>query len=205
MNVTLEPKLAKWLSVDEAVFYCQQNDLSRTKKTIRQWCRQEHVEAMKQMTPHGEKWMLDRASLELKVEVELEFSAIRQSADHVRPHDEPVQTSANQSEPVRTGSNLYEPDDIADHLKEINSLKEKLQSLQIDKGVRDKFIHWLQVENSKGRETQNAQARYIGHLETIAIDSGASPDSQYLAAPVPVDEVAGIEGNASDSDIHSFG
>ena len=61
-----------WVSVDEAFVLCQQAGLNRTKKTIRTWARKDHVEAEKQITPTGEQWMLDSASLDVKIKAELE-------------------------------------------------------------------------------------------------------------------------------------
>ena len=82
----------EWLTVDHAFLTCQQAGLDRTKKTIRSWARNEHVEAQKQTTPTGERWMVEKASLTVKIRAELEFQ---------RPPEQ-VQTSAYASEPVQT-------------------------------------------------------------------------------------------------------
>ena len=85
-----------WLTVDQAFVACQQAGLDRTKKTIRSWARNEHVEARKQTTPTGERWMVEEASLSVKIRSELEFQVQSQN------QSEPVQTRVHPSEPVRT-------------------------------------------------------------------------------------------------------
>jgi len=92
-----------WLTVDQAFLACQRAGLARTKKTIRSWARNEHVEGQKQTTPTGERWMVEETSLSVKIKAELEFQAQSQGSS------EPVQTRANPSEPVQTRTNLGAP------------------------------------------------------------------------------------------------
>jgi len=86
----------RWLTVDQAYVACQGAGLDRTKKTIRSWARNEHVDAQKQTTPTGERWMVEETSLSVKIRSELEFQAQSQS------QSEQVQTRVDPSEPVRT-------------------------------------------------------------------------------------------------------
>lgn len=182
----------KWLTVDEAYIECAYRNLSRTKKTIRQWCRQEHVECQKRITPNGEQWMIDAESLKTKIQSELDFikppSNEPQNANAYKPvrtQSEPVQHRSHQFEPVHTSSYQREPIQTSANHEDIRVLKNQIRSLEIDKGIRDKQIEYLEIENEKGKDALSAQARYIGHLETLAIQSDASPDLKFLSSPVP--------------------
>lgn len=166
----------EWLTVDQAYAACLDAGLDRTKKTIRQWCRQEHVDCQKQTTPTGERWMIDKASLATKIRLELEFQQTQ----------EPVQTSAHMSEPVRTSADSYEPVHTGANIKEqIKELENQIKSLEIDKAVRDQHISFLTSQNEKGQKDLLSQSRYIGHLETKVLALGGEPDTKFLDAPVP--------------------
>lgn len=169
---------------------CLEHDLPRTKKTIRQWCRQNHVEAQKQTTPTGERWVLDKASLAVKIKAEKEMQAQfaqAQTGSHLSKPlagnafqagpPEPVQTSADRFEPVRTGADPSEP------AEKVVELEGKLRSIEIDKAVRDKQIEFLTKQNEAGHENLMSQSRYIGHLETQVLQLGGRPDQSFLAAP----------------------
>lgn len=190
-----ETEKRQWLTVDEAYLECANLNLSRTKKTIRQWCRQEHVECQKRLTSNGEQWMIDAGSLKTKILSELEFVNSKlpepqtpNAYEPVRTTSEPVRTSSNQSEPVRTGTNQGEPTTAASDQEEIRELKNQIRSLEIDKVVRDRQIEYLEIENEKGRDALSGQSRYIGHLETLALQSDMSPNAKFLSSPVPKPE-----------------
>ncbi|HGG03988.1 MAG TPA: hypothetical protein ENK28_00880 [Aliiroseovarius sp.] len=179
-----------WVTVDDAFLACQLAGLERTKKTIRSWCRNHHVEAQKQTTPTGERWVLDEASLLTKIEAEkqmqAQFAPVQPSANPSEPlpdnafqreRSEPVQPRANQFDPVRTGA------DSSEQTAEIAELESKLRSLEIDKAVRDKQIEFLTKQNAEGHENLMSQSRYIGHLETRVLELGGRPDQTFLSAP----------------------
>lgn len=174
----------KWVTVDEAFLLCQEANLDRTKKTIRSWCRQEHVESQKQTTPTGERWMLEASSLAVKIRNELEFQ--RQSEpvqtgsdefEQVRTKDTPVHTSAHQSEQVRETSENEQ--------QRIDELEAQVRSLEIDKAVRDKHVDFLSKQNEEGQRNLLSQSRYIGHLETKVLQLGGEPDQTFLNPPTP--------------------
>lgn len=172
-----------WVSVDEAFVLCQQAGLNRTKKTIRTWARKEHVDAEKQITPTGDQWMLDAASLDVKIKAELEFQAraqTRSNQDAPRPHpSEPVQTEAD---PVRTRSVAFEQGQTgADEA----ALRAENESLKFDKATRDAKIEFLTQQNKESQAALLGQSRYIGHLETQLLRSGGEADQAFLEAPVP--------------------
>ena len=92
----------KWLTIAEASLLCSQMGLERTPKTIRGWARNEHVIAQKKSTSNGEMWILDKTSLETKINTEIEYREQMQASQTRADASEPVQTSPNESEPVRT-------------------------------------------------------------------------------------------------------
>lgn len=183
----------KWLSVDQAFLACQAEGLDRTKKTIRSWARNEHVEAQKQTTPTGERWMLEKTSLSVKIRSELEFQA--QSSVHSEPvqtrshlsepvhaKDEPVRTRSETFEQGRTEANPDEPSEAV--IAELETLRRELRSLEIDKAVRDRQIDFLTDQNATGQKNLLSQSRYIGHLETQVLQLGGAPDQTFLQAPI---------------------
>lgn len=86
---------ADWLSVPEAVAYCEAKGLRRNIKTVRRWAarslaRPENAEllAREQDTPNGFRHIIERGSLDRKIAQELAFEANRAGAGepaHGRP------------------------------------------------------------------------------------------------------------------------
>lgn len=182
-----------WLTVDQAFVACQAKGLNRTKKTIRSWCRHEHVESQKQATPTGERWMVEETSLFVKIQSELEFLQYKPDVQTGANLSEPVQT---QPEHVRTGADQYEhaqprPHDREPKRTHVNlsererELETLVRSLEIDKAVRDKQIEFFTKQNEEGQTSLLSQSRYIGHLETQVMRLGGQPDQAFLQAPVP--------------------
>lgn len=203
MNTDEHTQTLEWITVDQAFLLCLEADLTRTKKTIRSWCRLEHVQSQKQTTPTGERWMIEKASLLIKIKAEKEmqrqFAQVPPGSHTQEPlldntnqpskkSEDPnaVQTRSNPSDPVQTRTNPFEPvrTDGEDG-SEVHDLRAKLQSLEIDKAVRDQHITFLNKQNSEGRENLLSQSRYIGHLETKLVALGGVPDQTFLSAPLP--------------------
>lgn len=192
----------KWLTIAEASLLSSEMGLDRTTKTIRAWARNGHVEATKKSTAKGEMWILDKASLETKINTEIEY---RDQADAVQTRanpSEPVQTGADRFEPVRPeanpfdprygqdkgsdeGSNPREPRSHPSDRSRIRELENEVMTLKIDKGWRDKWLERQGEEIKLGQENLHAQARYIGHLESDLLRLGGKPDQTFLAAPTP--------------------
>lgn len=192
----------KWITVDEAFVECQQAGLNRTKKTIRSWCRHEHVEGKKQTTPTGERWMLEATSLQVKIKSELDFlmqsdEVLQRSnqGEQVRTEDTPVQTSANPSEPVRTSPNQQEQVLDSVSKKRISELENEIRSLEIDKAVRDRHVDFLSEQNKEGQQNLLSQSRYIGHLETKVLQLGGKPDLTFLKPPTAQNDSMGANPN----------
>lgn len=172
-----------WVSVDEAFVLCQQAGLNRTKKTIRTWARKDHVEAEKQITPTGEQWMLDSASLDVKIKAELEFQAKAETrSNHVQPSTHPSEPVQTMDDPVRTSADVFE------HVRtgaDTSKFEAEIESLRFDKAARDAKIEFLTQQNREWQQAMMGQSRYIGHLETKLVRLGGQADQAFLEAPVP--------------------
>jgi hypothetical protein len=100
--IKLEEK--KWLTVQDAVSYCQSKGLSRTPKTIRKWAMRSHllepgagdVVCQSQDTENGFRWLIERNSLDVKIEQELEFEARRKEVSFMPNLLEPVHSGADE-------------------------------------------------------------------------------------------------------------
>jgi hypothetical protein len=94
-------RFGAWLSIEEAVLLSSELGLPRTPKTIRKWASrsfgkpedQAEIIIRQKDTPNGFRWMLDRVSLERKIQEEINLK---------NEAGEPVRTSPYLSEPVRT-------------------------------------------------------------------------------------------------------
>ena len=197
MNTHEHGQTPKWLTIDQAYLLCQEHELPRTKKTIRQWCRQNHVTGQKQTTRNGERWVLDEASLLVKIEAEKQMQAsmtqVQTGSNPSEPlagntfhngQSEPVQTGADQFEQVRTSADPSEPV-LSEQISELES---KVRSLEIDKAVRDKHVEFLSKQNDEGQKNLLSQSRYIGHLETQVLQLGGKPDAKFLQPPTAQSE-----------------
>ena len=195
----------KWLTIAEASLLAAEMGLDRTHKTIRSWCRKGDVIAEKQTVQNGDVWVLDKDSLITKVNFEIE---VRDQKERTRTLSEPVQTGSDQFEPVRTSAdrsrsiqartktlnghkqgeeedaNHAEPQGISVD-SQIRQLENKVMTLSIDVGWREEALNRLREENENGRDTLQAQARYIGHLESDLMRLGGTPDQTFLSAPKP--------------------
>ena len=105
-----------WLTVQDAVTYCQSKGLSRTPKTIRKWAlRSQNLDAgsgdvvsRSQDTENGFRWLIERNSLDVKIAQELEFDSRKKSETFVPNLLEPVGTSENVSESVQPNEQATE-------------------------------------------------------------------------------------------------
>jgi hypothetical protein len=86
-----------WLSVPEAVAYCETQGLSRNIKTIRRWAQRSHarpenaeVLVHEQDTGNGFRYVIEKTSLDRKIAQEIAFDAMRAATDRVA--DTPGQT-----------------------------------------------------------------------------------------------------------------
>jgi hypothetical protein len=105
-----------WLTVAEAVAYCTDKGLARTPKTVRKWAHRSHLHpdnaelvVRREDVDNGFRWTVERASLDLKIEQELEFEARRAKDEGGAP----VHTGADASEQVHTSA-MSEQSEIED-------------------------------------------------------------------------------------------
>jgi hypothetical protein len=110
---------APWLTVGEAVAYCQEHGLSRTQKTVRKWAQLAHhaggqgdVAVRHQDTENGFRWLIERSSLDVKIAQEKEYEARKADAALNDPEAEPVGPGADMLLPVRTGAQAETKDDL---------------------------------------------------------------------------------------------
>ncbi len=76
--------------------------LPRSKKTIRKWCRLNHVEKKQNVIPGGPKWLITKSSLDTRIAEErlIDASLSRETGSN-RSERVPVQTGSNPSAAVR--------------------------------------------------------------------------------------------------------
>ena len=110
-----------WLTVPEAVAYCEARGLSRNIKTIRRWAarslsRPENAEVTvrEEDTENGFRYVIERQSLDRKIAQELAFEAQRTAADMTAPiqtaPDAPGQAPTSQGpRTCQAGVNDSEP------------------------------------------------------------------------------------------------
>ena len=90
------------LTVSQAYEHLIAEGLPRSKKTIRKWCRLNHVEKKQNVIPGGPKWFITKSSLDARIaEERLIDASLSQETGSNRSERVPVQTGTNPSEPVR--------------------------------------------------------------------------------------------------------
>ena len=144
----------QWLTVQEAVAYCLSMGLHRTPKTVRKWAQRARdpeagtaeILVKAQDTENGFRWLIERSSLDVKIEQEKQFeqrragetdgvhvsAQVATGADLSAPvqQDEPtvseLSTPANGSEPVYTGTNPNKEQMIDFLMKQIDTKDQQL-------------------------------------------------------------------------------
>jgi hypothetical protein len=90
------------LTVSQAYEHLIAEGLPRSKKTIRKWCRLNHVEKKQNVIPGGPKWLITKSSLDARIaEERLIDASLTQETGSNRSERVPVQTGTNPSAPVR--------------------------------------------------------------------------------------------------------
>jgi len=179
----------EWLSVREAVLYCESKGLSRTGKTIRKWAKLAStaeggagdIVVRTQDTENNYRWLIERKSLDIKIEQELEYD--RRKSE--------VRTSTHASKQVHTGTERFEPASTgahqsADHasdgdeLERVKELEDKVFELTIGKRASEQLNAQMAKEREVLLERLTHQSHTIGVLETekkyLALASGESVD-----------------------------
>ena len=98
----------QWLTVQEAVAYCLSKGLHRTPKTVRKWAQRARdpesgtaeISVKAQDTENGFRWLIERSSLDVKIEQEKQFE-LRKDGEADGAHSSTqVATGAHASAPV---------------------------------------------------------------------------------------------------------
>jgi len=184
------------LSVKEASLHCYKWGLPRSTKSMRRWCANEEIEAQKRQTSHGEKWFIERESLEIKIKEELEFlkhsekpfSQPEQSARHTTDTHTFDRTQADVTgheslQSDTSGRDRTQPD--KQNQPQIRDLEDQILLLKNDIKWRDQVLKDQKNTNEVLMDEVKGQSRYIGHLETNVLQLGGNTDQAFLAAPVP--------------------
>lgn len=108
-NPTGSHPFGDWLTVQEAVTYCLSHGLNRTPKTIRKWAQRSQnpisgsaeINVKSQDTENGFRWLIEKASLDVKIAQELEFETRKNGLSEGSSQSEQVATAANLSAPVQ--------------------------------------------------------------------------------------------------------
>ncbi len=94
-----------WLTVQEAVTYCLSKGLSRTSKTVRKWAQRARdpesgtaeISVKAQDTENGFRWLIERSSLDVKIEQEKQFEQRKDGEANDANGSEQVATGAHTS------------------------------------------------------------------------------------------------------------
>ena len=153
----------QWLTVQEAVVHCLSKGLHRTPKTVRKWAMRSsnpesgsaEIVARAQDTENGFRWLIERASLDVKIAQEIEFDTRKHAGKLEANIFEPVPTSADMFgevlaletsvEPVGTGVHLSAPVPTSAHPNPdyLDLLKTQLDRAQQQLDVKDRQIDAL--------------------------------------------------------------
>ena len=117
---------AEWLTVQDAVAYCLTKGLSRTPKTVRKWALRSQsadsdsgeIVARTQDTENGFRWLIERASLDIKIAQELEFDARREASSFHPNLLEPVATGVDAGTDVQANDSVNKPVQTGSHQPE---------------------------------------------------------------------------------------
>ena len=90
------------LTVSQAYEHLIAEGLPRSKKTIRKWCRLNHVEKKQNVIPGGPKWLITKSSLDTRIAEErlIDASLSRETGSN-RSERIPFQTGSDPSAAVR--------------------------------------------------------------------------------------------------------
>jgi transposase len=113
----------QWLTVQEAVAYCLSKGLSRTSKTVRKWAQRARdpdsgtaeIAVKAQDTENGFRWLIERSSLDVKIEQEKQFEKRRDGKSDDVDLSAPVASGAHALAPVPVDEQLVSDMDTTPH------------------------------------------------------------------------------------------
>ena len=181
------------LTVSQAYEYLIADGLPRSKKTIRKWCRINHVEKKQNTIPGGPKWLITKSSLDTKIaEERLIDASLKHETSTNQSERVSSQTSTNPSEPVRD-------DELVDVLKEqLTYEREARKAAEEKNGELLTMYHEISIastkvgiEIGKGMQEQG-KARQLG--------SGVEPGSNHSQDSAP--STRPIDAEFHDAPVH---
>ena len=170
-------ELGKWLTVNEATAFCTLRGLARTPKTLRKWAMRSHrdlensdLTVRREDIDNGWRWTIERASLERKIEQELEFEARRSRG--LADSAEPVRPGPDQRGMVPTGSPVKIGDEISHG------------EIEPERTGPDQFNQVPTDDNTKQDEDLGANQIGKVHTRPSVSRTGQSDDHTQLLARI---------------------
>ena len=191
-------KFGDWISIEEAVAYCHAKGLSRTPKTIRKWAKSAYdnsqegeITVRKQDTENGFRWLIERTSLDIKIEQEKDIDA-RRAAGSNQPN---VLTGANPSEPVLTSS-------AAENIPDADA--NPSEPVRTGANGRNDLIIELKAEVSFLREELKHRRKTDEALQNVIAAFGTNAEAQLLQAENKKRELDRQDGETRDRTMRIF-
>ena len=166
-SATPDPAL---LTVSQAYDYLISEGLPRSKKTIRKWCRLDHVEWKEIAVPGGAKWLVTKSSLDARIAEERMIDAsLTQATSANRSEQGLVQTSANPSVPVRDDALVEVLREQLAHERDARMAAEAKSRELIDKYHEISLASTqMGIEIGKGMQEQARTRRLVVRSESTA-------------------------------------
>lgn len=163
------------LTVSQAYDYLISEGLPRSKKTIRKWCRLNHVEWKEIAVLGGAKWIITRSSLDARIAEERLIDASLTLATGTNPSEQRrTDTSVNPSVPVRDDALVEVLKEQLAHERDARTASEAKNRELIDKYHEISLASaQMGVEIGKGMQEQARARRLAVQSES---DSGRSTE-----------------------------
>ncbi len=184
----------RWLSVPQAAAYCAEKGLSRTPKTIRRRASRSgdgdpenpDVVVRSQDTDNGFRWLIEKNSLDLKIEQEIDFEKLDsvETPDRTRPD---MSSHGHLAMPEQNSADT--PEDASTHVRtgtDKDKLIERLEG----------HITFLQEELAHRRTTDTA-------LQDVIAAFGNNARAQLLTAENKQHELNQDQEVTSSHVVHS--
>lgn len=148
-----------WMTVNEAVAYCASQGLVRTNKTVRRWAHRSiahpeaaEVIAQRQDTETDFRYIIERSSLDVKIQQELRFEAQTKTADNAEQVQSGSDTCAH--EPASSSPNKYE-NALANTVADVQTGADKPEQVSTsDTETSSSDLFYTQI-NEKDRQINN--------------------------------------------------
>jgi len=193
---------APLLTVSQAYEYLITEGLPRSKKTIRKWCRLNHVEQKQNVIAGGPKWLITKTSLDARIaEERLIDVSLGQQTGLDRSEPNPGQTSANPSAPVRD-------DELVDVLKQQLAHEREARKASEEKN-RDLITMYHEIalastqvgiEIGRGMQEQGKARQLGGDDEPGSNRAEGMPTRFRTVSPERIEKPDAERDNAAEED-----